>query len=392
MYDCTLPLLGCNALVAVAYAIFELAKPKLLTATSVHEFIDVLTHQLKHMTSASPLLRAARRILVSIGPKQLNEARRMVTIDVASDAEDMMKRKLHRKFNYFDDVAFGEAYAHFCTACIQDSNADRFSVLQNNSQQNNYMNKAEGTYIGTIISHSNSNPHSLRPSRRQHDADDMYIDYRALDLPSFRKLMIELASFSILWSKDLVGLDRLFVAFDADHNGFVDVHEFMQGIQAMSQVGTKEEKLRLLFMSHDARGTGLLGAKDISCILKTMYKLLDYPKVGRRARDAAAKAIVNILSTQDHSDNNETCICFDEFLALPDVQPDVLKFMNFHIPFASKRSAKKCAKRATEAAKAVASANAAELTLRQTKRKSPLKRKSSVDVVQQLKTSPRGPG
>ena len=100
---------GCNALVAVAYAIFELSKPKLLTATSVHEFMNILSNQLRNMTSAGPLLHAARRILISVGPGQLNEARRMVTMDVASDAEDMMKRKLHRKFSYFDDVAFGEA-------------------------------------------------------------------------------------------------------------------------------------------------------------------------------------------------------------------------------------------------------------------------------------------
>ena len=207
----------------------------------------------------------------------------------------------------------------------------------------------------------------------------------------------------------MVGLDRLFVAFDADHNGFVDVHEFMQGIQAMSQVGTTDEKLRLLFLSHDARGTGLLGYKDISCILKTMYTLLDYPRVGRRARDAAAKAIVSTLSTKLASElekvpavnnNNEDCgtpavmeqeitIDFEEFLALPDVQPDVLKIMAFNLPYASKKSAKKSAKRATACA-AAATAAAAAVAAAASLTTQTLKRSASVGEVQQLKTSPRG--
>jgi Ca2+-binding EF-hand superfamily protein len=345
------------------------------------------------MTSCATLLRVARRILVSVGPQQLNEARRIVTVDVASEAEELMKQKLHRKFSYFDDVAFGEVYAHFCSSCVRETSGgvgSVFTLSQDNSNQHSSVISPTTTFYVA--------PSSSRSllSRQQQDMQSMYIDYRALDLPSFRMLMVELAP---QWSKDLVGLDRLFVAFDADHNGYIDVHEFMQGIQAMCQVGTKEEKLRLLFMSYDGRGKGKLGVSDISCMLKTMYKLSGHTKVHRRAREAAATALVgmlarpqirsmsttatvnninNINNTNNINSGNtmeSTTIDFDEFLSLPNVQPDVLKMMSLRLPYASKRSVRKSALRAESACISTPKL---------------LQRKPSVEEVQQIKTSPRG--
>ena len=377
---------------------FELSKKDLLSSTSVHQFIDVLSNQLRNMTSSTALLRSAQRILLSVGPEQLNEARRIVTLDVASEAESRMKSKLHRKYHLFDDVAFNEVYAHFCSACTQGmSGSLSSSVLQNNSSGGDTSshffsfgtsNKGGserggrggrgGGGGGLLSSHR-------RPGGRQHDTNEEYIDYRALDLPSFRSLMVDLAP---RWSKDLIGLDRLFVAFDADHNGFVDVHEFMQGIQAMCQVGTKEEKLSLLFMSLDGRGTGTLGDRDVGCLLKTMYALLSSEDeqqvvVRRSAIDAAAEAIVSVLSTKRATataattatapSESGTRIDFEEFLHLPDVQPDILKMMSLVLPYASKRSARKSVR------KAMASPM-----------KNPLQRTPSVEELQQLKTSPRG--
>jgi hypothetical protein len=135
-----------------------------------------------------------------------------------------------------------------------------------------------------------------------------------------------------------------------------------------------------------------LGFNDLSCLLKTMYNLLDYPTIGRRARDAAAKAIVRMLATSTTGEgegdaleqDKDLNITFEEFLALPDVQPDVLKMISFNLPFASQRSAKKSAKRATGAAMEAAAAVAAVAATTTT-----FERRSSVDEVQQLKTSPR---
>jgi Ca2+-binding EF-hand superfamily protein len=356
------------------------------------------------MTSSTALLRSAHRILLSVGPEQLNEARRIVTLDVALEAESLMKSKLHRKFHLFDDVAFNEVYAHFCSASTQGMSGSQgtrlsSSVLQNNSESSSSHffsfgsgggggggggRRVGGGGRGGLLSDILSD--SRRPEGRQHDANEEYIDYRALDLPSFRSVMVELAP---RWSKDLVGLDRLFVAFDADHNGFVDVHEFMQGIQAMCQVGTKEEKLRLLFMSLDGRGSGTLGDRDVGCLLKTMYALLSSKEgeeqvvVRRSAIGAAAEAIVSVLSTKRPEEEEEeeenqvertgTRIDFEEFLHLPSVQPDVLKMMSLVLPYASRKSVMKSVR------KAMASP---------TKKK--MQRTPSVEEIHQLKTSPRG--
>ena len=85
-------------------------------------------------------------------------------MDVASDAEDMMKRKLHRKFSYFDDVAFGEAYAHFCAASIQNPDAPLdHPLLSNNSSSHGSSNASRS---------SSGNSGSNIPSGRQHDTQD----------------------------------------------------------------------------------------------------------------------------------------------------------------------------------------------------------------------------
>merc|ERR1711990_1341910 len=91
----------------------ELAQEDLLRCGSISRFIEVLSGTVRGLTDAGPLLRSARKILQSVGPHQLNNARRMVTVEVTTEAEARMKGKLHRKCSCLDDTAFEEAYAHF---------------------------------------------------------------------------------------------------------------------------------------------------------------------------------------------------------------------------------------------------------------------------------------
>ena len=176
--------------------------------------------------------------------------------------------------------------------------------------------------------------------------DYSYIDYRSLDLISFRELMLELKP---QWSRDLSGLDRLFVAFDADHNGAIDVHEFMQGIQALSQVGSRNDKLRMLFLAYDSGGMGRLNKHDVASLLRTTNAMLDRSaaKVLAEGRcsdelmvyNAAADAILQTVCSSSFSkgsENGEQCdnavlgdsqsqgdmlADFDEFSSKPDIQP-----------------------------------------------------------------------
>ena len=94
-------------------------------------------------------------------------------------------------------------------------------------------------------------------------------------------------------------------------------------------------------------------------------------KINKRAREAAATALVSILSSAESTNN--TIINFEEFLNLPTLQPGVLQMMSLHLPFKSQRSARKSARRAESVAV-----------------EKSLKRVKSIDEVQQMKTSPRG--
>ena len=427
---------GCNALVAVVFAVFDLAAPRLVRCRSVHEFMDIVNKEVRSLTDAGPLLRSAYTILRSVGPDQLNAARLMVTIEVAAEAEGRMKSKLRRKFRYFDDVAFGECYAFFKSASRTSSSSSMSLpsgeeaggqewglgtegvVLGGNASGCSGSGGGEGGAAGGIVgglggdlgtgAQDNNAVRTLRFS---------YVDNLSIGLPAFRSLMLEL---SPQWNRDARGLDRLFVAFDADHNGTIDAHEFMQGIQAMSQVGTREEKLRLLFVAFDARGQGLLGKQELGSLLRTMYAVLGRPAATLHARmhEAAADAILHTLcSSAKYGSGTRSCadsggggqkaaaaadhrlvIGFEQFLQLPDYQPDVLKIVSLKLPFESRRSLASLKEQASKdaAASAAGARAAAELVARRkggntnSPHASPILRRPSQEELIQLKTSPRG--
>jgi uncharacterized membrane protein YgcG len=387
---------GCNVLVAVTFAVFELAQEDLLRCGSISTFIEVLSGTVRGLTDAGPLLRSARNILQSVGPHQLNNARRMVTVEVTAEAEDRMKSKLHRKCNYLDDTAFEEAYAHFQISSQRAAaGGGRHGTVSRNSLLAPDGGSGGGGGGGGGGG-SGGGGTSLRDDATGYDYT--YIDYRSLDLTSFRELMLELKP---QWSRDLSGLDRLFVAFDADHNGAIDVHEFMQGLQALSQVGSRTDKLRMLFLAYDSRGTGRLNKHDVACLLRTTNAMLDRSAAkvlaGGQSSDelvvytAAADAILQtVCGSAGGGTGDNLSAAFEQFLKVPDLQPDVLRTVVIKLPFGSRKSllSLKAKRDAAEVVEAEREAKAREEHEKNVALL-PRSRKPSQEELQLLRTSPR---
>lgn len=317
-----------------------------------------------------------------------------------------MKGKLHRKCSCLDDTAFEEAYAHFQISSQRAAESDGRSstVLLKSS----FLQDHGGSSIRDVGFRAVQGDDLGASGRGVVSRDDgtgydySYIDYRSLDLASFRELMLELKP---QWIRDLSGLDRLFVAFDADHNGAIDVHEFMQGLQALSQVGSRIDKLRMLFLAYDSRGVGRLSKLDIACLLRTTNAMLDRSAAkvfaGGESSDemmvytAAADAILQTICevVEENSAGGtagDLSAAFEQFLKVPDLQPDVLRTVVIKLPFASRKIMLSLrAKR--EAAEVVEAERAARVREKERRNAAhlPRSRKPSQEELQQLRTSPR---
>ena len=100
---------------------------------------------------------------------------------------------------------------------------------------------------------------------------------------------------------------------------------------------------------------------------------------------------------QDAGTGQRLAISFEQFLQLPDYQPDVLKIASLRLPFASRRSLASLKEQAAKDAVAAAAGvrAAAELAARREggasgPHASPMLRRPSQEELIQLKTSPRG--
>ena len=276
-----LMLLGSNMLVVLSFMIFQISSEQLMASRSASAFLNTLSTSLREMTNPDLWIMQSARIIDELGHAQLESARYHSTREVSADAEQRLRRKLKRKFDLLDQVAFDELCAHFYQA------VPKIRIASS------------------------------------------YIDHCAMDLPTFRSVIEE---FAPEWKRDPSAIDRLFVAFDADHNGVVDIHEFLHGLQAMSQVGSKADKMRLLFLAYDAFGRGTLGWQDLACLMRSIYLIKDQD-IDQQAVTATAQALLSVLGSNRLSGTQMDGLTFEEFLQVPDTQPSVLEIMRVRIPF-----------------------------------------------------------
>jgi len=113
-------------------------------------------------------------------------------------------------------------------------------------------------------------------------------------------------------------INRIFDIFDTDQNNFLDVGEFIDGIEKLIN-GTEYEKIIFAFQIHDVDGSGDIDKLELEILVKNILieNNLDF--------DAnQISLIVSDLFKKVDLDGNGK-IDFDEFLKLVEEYPDFLK-------------------------------------------------------------------
>ena len=161
----------------------------------------------------------------------------------------------------------------------------------------------------------------------------------------------------------------------------------------------------MLFLAHDSRGVGRLSKLDIACLLRTTNAMLDRSAAkvfaGGESSDemmvytAAADAILQTICEVVEENGaggtaGDLSAAFEQFLKVPDLQPDVLRTVVIKLPFASRKIMLSLrAKR--EAAEVVEAERAARVREKERRNAAhlPRSRKPSQEELQLLRTSPR---
>lgn len=112
--------------------------------------------------------------------------------------------------------------------------------------------------------------------------------------------------------------NRIFDIFDTDQNNFLDVGEFVDGIEKLIN-GTTYEKIKFAFQIHDIDGSGDIDKLELEILVKSILieNNLDFDT-------NQISLIVNDLFNRVDVDGDGK-IDFDEFLKLVEGYPDFLK-------------------------------------------------------------------
>ncbi|KAN0060954.1 Calcineurin subunit B [Thecaphora frezii] len=100
---------------------------------------------------------------------------------------------------------------------------------------------------------------------------------------------------------------RMIAIFDEDGGGTVDFQEFVAGLSAFSNQGSREEKLRFAFKVYDMDRDGLISNGELFLVLKMM--------VGNNLKDQQLQQIVD-KTIMEADKNGDGKLDFEEFQAM----------------------------------------------------------------------------
>ena len=89
--------------------------------------------------------------------------------------------------------------------------------------------------------------------------------YRPFDNPSNMTSFVQCVQLANAFA------DKVFKAFDENHNGSIDFREFMCGVFLFS-IGPKRQRLKAAFDYYDIDGNGILSKDEITKIVKVRRK------------------------------------------------------------------------------------------------------------------------
>ena len=112
-------------------------------------------------------------------------------------------------------------------------------------------------------------------------------------------------------------VNRIFDIFDKDHNNYLDINEFIYGIESLIN-GEKEEKIRFAFDIHDFDSSGDIDRKELKVLIKNILleNNLEFDV------NQVDLIVDEFFKTADLDDSG--AIDFNEFLSLVDDYPDLI--------------------------------------------------------------------
>jgi len=291
---------GGNALLAVAFGYFKLFEHEFVEqARDFNQFCNILKRKVEIYHNISEILDIGFNELNQVGRKTIMIARNNFRRDFNKNAvfERRLKSRLKRSVKMKNDGEFNVAYTIFKQMAL--SNVDK----------------------------------DLELKKRE-----LSVDYWKLDLEDFRIVFIQLNSS---WSEELSLIDRLFVTLDRTHSGYVDINEFMHGIQVLSN-GTNEEKMALIFLAYDTNDSNSINREELKSLLRTVY-LVNGINLEQNTLIASLEACMSMIAPEKTVgrrdvkrslclEENEECVRVNEntislesFIQLHKFQPLILK-------------------------------------------------------------------
>ena len=262
---------GGNALLAVAFGYFKLFEHEFVEqARDFNQFCNILKRKVEIYHNISEILDIGFNELNQVGRKTIMIARNNFRRDFNKNAvfERRLKNRLKRSVKMKNDGEFNVAYTIFKQMAL--SNVDK----------------------------------DLELKKRE-----LSVDYWKLDLEDFRTVFIQLNSS---WSEELSLIDRLFVTLDRTHSGYVDINEFMHGIQVLSN-GTNEEKMTLIFLAYDTNDSNSINREELKSLLRTVY-LVNGINLEQNTLIASLEACMSMITPEEAVDKRDVkrSLCLEE--------------------------------------------------------------------------------
>ena len=252
---------GGNALLAIAFGYFKLFEHELVEqARDFNQFCNTLKRKVEIFHNISEILDIGYNELNVVGRKTILIARNNFRREFNQNAvfERRLKTRLKKSLKMKSESEFNVAYTIFKQMAI--SNVDK----------------------------------DLELKKRE-----LSVDYWKLDLEDFRVVFLQLNKS---WNRDLSLIDRLFVALDRTHSGYVDINEFMHGIQVLTN-GTNDEKMALIFLAYDANGSNSMNEQELKSLLNTVY-LVNGTDIPQNTLLASVKACISMIPS-DYGDTDD---------------------------------------------------------------------------------------
>jgi len=160
----------------------------------------------------------------------------------------------------------------------------------------------------------------------------------ALDKETFRKGLGKLEAAGLKNLDDSPFVDRLFTLLDVNHDGTVDLAEFVTGLSMLCK-GTVEEKLELSFKAYDIDGNGFISKDELALMFKSAWiagfralcathgnEELSMEDLNEFSEEMATLFAENAFDTLDT--NGDGQLSFEEFKEFALAEPKITATLN----------------------------------------------------------------